>query len=134
MRETSVKIIPRYAETDQMGVIHHANYLIYMEQGRMGWLDALNFSYVDMEKAGVLLPVYHIDIKYRKPLTLNSEVEVLTRLKKVPSTKVEFEYKIMDETGALCATADLILVFTNAKTFRPMKPLPDFVSKCKELF
>lgn len=134
MKENTIYINPRYVETDQMGIIHHSNYLIYMEQGRLNWLEKLGFSYVEMEKAGVLLPVYHIDIKYKKPMYLSSKIKVVTRLKKVPSTRVEFEYEIMDENDVVCATANLVLVFTNAKTFRPMKPLPDFLEQCKTLF
>ncbi|OXS18952.1 thioesterase, partial [Pseudomonas fluorescens] len=68
MKSTIIPITPRYAETDQMGVVHHANYLIYLELGRMSWLDTLGFSYDEMEKKGVLLPVYNIDITYRKPI------------------------------------------------------------------
>ncbi|MGB5983268.1 MAG: thioesterase family protein [Nonlabens sp.] len=134
MKENTIYINPRYVETDQMGVIHHSNYLIYMEQGRLNWLEKIGFSYVEMEKAGVLLPVYHIDIKYKKPMYLSSKIKVVTRLKKLPSTRVEFEYEIMDEYDVVCATAIVVLVFTNAKTFRPMKPLHDFLEKCKKLF
>jgi len=134
MRENIVKISPRYCETDQMGIIHHANYLIYMEQGRVSWLNDLGFSYKQMEESGVLLPVYHIDIKYKKSSRFGDDLTVITRLRKVPSTKVEFDYEIKNSEGEICATAHLILVFTDAKTFRPMRPLKDFVEKCKDLF
>lgn len=134
MRENIVKISARYCETDQMGIIHHANYLIYMEQGRVSWLNELGFSYKKMEESGVLLPVYHIDIKYKKSAQFGDDLTVITRLRKVPSTKVEFDYEIKNSEGEICATAYLGLVFTDAKTFKPMRPLKDFVEKCKELF
>ncbi len=134
MRENIVKIQTRYCETDQMGIIHHANYLIYMEQGRVSWLNELGFSYKEMEDSGVLLPVYHIDIKYKKSAQFGDDLTVVTSLRKVPTTKVEFDYKIQNSKGEICATAYLVLVFTDAKTFRPMRPLKDFLEKCKDLF
>ncbi|ARN70570.1 4-hydroxybenzoyl-CoA thioesterase family activone site [Nonlabens tegetincola] len=134
MKSTIIPITPRYAETDQMGVVHHANYLIYLELGRMSWLDTLGFSYDEMEKNGVLLPVYNIDITYRKPIRLNDEIFVKTTIKNIPTTRVEFYYEIIDQNDVLHASANLTLVFTDANSFRPRKPIPEFLEACKKLF
>lgn len=134
MIENQIKFSTRYSETDQMGIIHHANYLIYMEQGRLSWLKQLGFSYEVMESEGVLLPVYQIDINYKRPLRFGDEITVRTQLKKLPTTRVIFDYEMLNQNGQLCATASIVLVFTNANTFRPIKPLPDFLKKCQELF
>ena len=130
----TINITPRYSETDQMGVIHHANYLIYLEQARLEWLKQLGFSYVEMEKNGVLLPVYNIDIKYKKPIKFGEEISVKIKLKAVPTTRVVFEYEIVNNRGELCAVCDLTLVFTDAKSFRPIKPIPEFLKACEQLF
>ncbi len=134
MKSSIIQIKPRYCETDQMGVIHHANYLIYLEQGRLDWLNALGFSYDKMENDGVLLPVYQIDIKYRNPIKFGDEITVKTMLKNIPTTRVVFDYEITNSSGAICATAQLTLVFTDATTFRPRKPIPEFLESCKKLF
>ncbi|KQC33222.1 thioesterase [Nonlabens sp. YIK11] len=134
MKNSIIDIVPRYAETDQMGIVHHSNYLIYMEQARLDWLDALGFSYQKMEDSGVLLPVYQIDIKYKNPIKFGDEISVKTTLKNLPTTRVVFEYEITKKDGSVCATAELTLVFTDAKTFRPRKPIPEFLEKCKTLF
>jgi acyl-CoA thioester hydrolase len=134
MKDCVINIPTRYSETDQMGIIHHANYLIYMEQGRLAWLNQLGFSYQVMETQGVLLPVYQIDVKYRKPLRFGDDVTVITTLRNIPTTRVVFDYKIIDSSGDICATASIVLVFTDATSFRPMKPIPDFLNKCEELF
>ena len=126
--------MPRYAESDQMGIIHHSNYLIYMEQARLDWLNTLGFSYQRMEESGVLLPVYQIDIKYKNPIRFGDEIKVVTTLKNVPTTRVVFEYEITKNDGSICAEAELTLVFTDAKSFRPRKPIPEFLEKCKTLF
>lgn len=130
----TIEIIPRYSETDQMGIIHHANYLIYLEQARLEWLTQLGFSYVKMEEDGVLLPVYNIDIKYKNPIKFGDQISVLIRLKSVPTTRVIFEYEIRNQQGKICAICDLTLVFTDAKTFRPRKPIPEFLKACQKLF
>jgi acyl-CoA thioester hydrolase len=57
MIENNTQIKVRYAETDQMGVVHHANYALYLELARIEWLSMLGFSYAEMEKQGVILPV-----------------------------------------------------------------------------
>ncbi|PQJ30518.1 thioesterase [Nonlabens arenilitoris] len=134
MKSTLTKITTRYVETDQMGIIHHSNYLIYMEQARLDWLDHLGFSYRLMEEKKVLLPVYQIDIKYKNPMKFGDQITIKTTLKSLPTTRVEFEYEIVNQDGVICATADLTLVFTNATNFRPMKPLPDFLKACQSLF
>lgn len=134
MKKNLTIINPRYSETDQMGIIHHANYLIYMEQARIEWLDALGFSYVKMEEDGVLLPVYNINITYKKPIKFGSSLTVFCELKKIPSTRVEFVYKLIDSNQNLCCEASVILVFTDAQTFRPRRPLVDFVKACEKLF
>lgn len=134
MKTTLTKIKTRYVESDQMGVIHHSNYLIYMEQARLDWLDALGFSYSKMEENNVMLPVYKIDIRYKNPMKFGEEITVKTTLKNVPTTRVEFEYEIVNQEGKMCATANLTLVFTNGSSFRPTKPLPDFLKACEKLF
>ncbi len=134
MKKTLTKITTRYAETDQMGVIHHANYLIYLEQARMEWLNTLGFSYVEMEKNGVMLPVFNIQIDYKKPLFVAQEITVTCKLLKPPSTRVIFEYEVINNENQLCAQAQITLVFTDSQSFRPRKPLTDFIEACKNHF
>ena len=57
----------RYAETDQMGVVHHGNYAQYFEMGRIEWLRKLGVSYKKMEETGIMLPVINLNINYLKP-------------------------------------------------------------------
>lgn len=134
MKTSTITIHPRYSETDQMGIVHHANYLIYMEQARLEWLKGLGFSYQKMEESGVLLPVYQIDIKYKNPIRFGDEITVKTTLKNLPTTRVVFEYEILNNDHQICAVAQLTLVFTDATTFRPRKPIPAFLDRCEKLF
>jgi acyl-CoA thioester hydrolase len=124
MSPVTINIIPRYSETDQMGIIHHANYLIYLEEARLEWLNQLGFSYMKMEEEGVLLPVYNIDIKYKNPIKFGDEICVRVFLQSMPTTRVVFDYEIVNQDNQICAVCELTLVFTDAQTFRPRKPIP----------
>jgi acyl-CoA thioester hydrolase len=134
MSKVNIKIIPRYSETDQMGIIHHANYLIYLEQARLEWLSQLGFSYIKMEEDGVLLPVYNIDITYKNPIKFGDEITVRISLQSIPTTRVVFDYEIVNQNNQICAVCELTLVFTDAQSFRPRKPIPEFVEACKSIF
>ncbi|MCF4100917.1 acyl-CoA thioesterase [Gillisia sp. M10.2A] len=121
---TYVKV--RYAETDQMGVVHHGNYAQYLEIARIDWLEQLGISYASMEKEGVMLPVYEMQFKFIKPAKFDDTLKIETRLKEVPRIKIEFEYSIYNRQEELLTTASTVLVFMNAVTKRPMK-CPDYV-------
>ncbi|MFT7189421.1 MAG: acyl-CoA thioester hydrolase, partial [Sediminicola sp.] len=87
----------RYGETDQMGVVYHGNYAQYLEMGRVEWLRSLGFSYKKMEEDGVMLPVISLQLNFKKSAVYDDLITVVTILKKRPSVKIEFDYKIYNE-------------------------------------
>ena len=111
----------RYAETDQMGVVYYGNYPQYLELGRVEWLRAIGLTYKEMEAEGIMMPVVSLQIQYKKPALYDELITIRTRLKDLPSTKIEFDYEILNEKGELLSTANTILVFVDAKTFRPVR-------------
>ena len=111
----------RYAETDQMGVVYYGNYPQYLELGRVEWLRSIGFTYKAMEEEGVMMPVVSLQIQYKKPALYDELITIRTKLKELPSTKIEFDYEILNERGELLSTANTILVFVDAKTFRPLR-------------
>ena len=111
----------RYAETDQMGVVYYGNYPQYLELGRVEWLRAIGLTYKEMEAAGIMMPVVSLQIQYKKPALYDELITIRTKLKDLPSTKIEFDYEILNEKGELLSTANTILVFVDAKTFRPVR-------------
>ena len=111
----------RYAETDQMGVVYYGNYPQYLELGRVEWLRSIGFTYKAMEEEGVMMPVVSLQIQYKKPALYDELITIRTTLKELPSTKIEFDYEILNEKGELLSTANTILVFVDAKTFRPVR-------------
>ncbi|WP_315037086.1 thioesterase family protein [Capnocytophaga sputigena] len=121
----------RYAETDQMGVVYYGNYPQYLELGRVEWLRSIGFTYKAMEEEGVMMPVVSLQIQYKKPALYDELITIHTKLKELPSTKIEFDYEILNERGELLSTANTILVFVDAKTFRPVR-CPEKVLKLIE--
>lgn len=111
----------RYAETDQMGVVHHGNYAQYFEIARLEWLSALDISYKEMEKNGVMLPVYELNTKYLKPAEFEDKLKIEVKLRELPSVKIIFEYTIYNQKEELLTTAYTTLVFMDAKTKKPIR-------------
>ena len=101
----------RYAETDQMGVVYHANYLAWCEVGRTDWIRAAGMSYRDMERAGVGLAVAELQMRFHGSATYDDRIRVETRCTEVRSRVVTFEYLILEATtGARLVSASTRLV------------------------
>jgi len=89
-----IKIQPRYAETDQGGVVHHSVYPVWFEMGRTELLRANGIAYKDLEKRGVFFVVAQLNIKYRKGAFYDEELELETICSKVTVGRVEHIYKL----------------------------------------
>lgn len=127
---TYVKV--RYAETDQMGVVHHGNYADYLEMARLDWLDELGVSYKIMEQEGVMLPVYEMHFKYIKSALFDDTLKIVTKLRKIPSVKIEFDYEIYNQEEELLTTANTVLVFMDMETRKPMRCPEYIIEKLKD--
>lgn len=111
----------RYAETDQMGVVYHGNYPQYLEIARIEWLEALGISYKKMEEEGVMLPVFELNLKFKKSAKFDDVLKIETRLSKKPGVKIEFDYKVYNQVDLLLSEASTTLVFMDIKKNRPIK-------------
>lgn len=102
----------RYAETDQMGIVHHRNYLVWCEIGRTELIRALTgVSYAELERNGVALAVAELSIRYHGAARYDNLIRVRTSLTEARSRSVTFEYMITNaETGERLATARTLLV------------------------
>ena len=101
----------RYAETDQMGVVYHAEYLVWCEVGRTDFIRGLGLPYSELEKRGTQLAVAEATIRYHAPARYDNLVRVETRLTEVRSRAITFDYVIRNaESGERLATARTLLV------------------------
>lgn len=121
MKYSEISFRVRYAETDQMGVVYHGNYAQYLEMGRVEWLRKFGVSYKSMEENGIMLPVISLQVKFIKPAIYDDLITVRTILKKTPTVKIEFDFEIYNESGAILANANVVLAFIDMKRNRPTR-------------
>ena len=114
-RQTITEFRVRYAETDQMGVVYHAHYLVWCEMGRTDYIRALGRTYAEMERDGVGLAVMDASIRYHAPARYDERIRVTTTLASVRSRAITFEYLISRaDTGERLVTAATTLVSIDA--------------------
>jgi acyl-CoA thioester hydrolase len=122
IKPDEIEIRVRYAETDQMGVVHHGNYALYLEMARIEWLRKLGISYKSMEEEGIGLPVVSLSINFKKSALYDDVIKVKTQLKKQPTALVQFEYELTNQNEELLCTAEVVLAFMDMKTKKPTRP------------
>ena len=110
----SSPITVRYAETDRMGVVYHANYLVWMEVGRTDYLAELGFPYGRLEESGVLFPLCDASMRLFHPSGYEDRLTVRTRLLKLQSRKVVFGYEIMRD-GILTVSGSTEHICTDSR-------------------
>ena len=100
----SLDITVRFAETDQMGVVHHSEYIVWFEAGRVAWMAAAGIPYTEIAGAGYNFAVTDLRCRYRSAIRFGDAVQVITRLGFLRSRQIEFVYQIRNrQTGILYA-------------------------------
>jgi acyl-CoA thioester hydrolase len=108
---TEIEFRVRYAETDQMGVVYHTNYLIWCEMGRTDFIRRRGMSYADIERSGTLLAVSDLTARFLGAARYEQMIRVTTTLARIQSRVIVFDYLITNaETGARLVTASTTLV------------------------
>jgi len=120
--ETRIRV--RYAETDQMGVVYYANYLVWMEVGRVELCKACGFNYRDMEREdGIFFAVAEASCRYRSPARFDDEVTIKTWIEEASTRIVIFHYEMrVAEGDRLLATGHTRHVFVNREMHRARLP------------
>ncbi|MBV9342285.1 MAG: acyl-CoA thioesterase [Acidobacteria bacterium] len=115
--QSEVRLRVRYAETDQMGVVYHANHFVWFEVGRVEFLRQLGFSYREMEQNdGCAIAVVDARCRYRAPARYDDEIIVRTRLKNVRNSAVQFAYELVRASdGVLLAEGETVHLVTDAQ-------------------
>lgn len=136
-----VPITIRYAETDMMGVVYHANYLLYFEDARTKFLEAIDYPYERVEEAGYISPVVNVAIDYRVPLRYGEHAIVRTYVSELKATRTVFSYEVYCkgqnlETEKPHATGQTTLCLVQAGDFKPVsikRVLPELYRKYQEV-
>jgi acyl-CoA thioester hydrolase len=120
MITSRVSVTVRYAETDMMGVVYHANYLPWFEVGRTTLLKEIGIPYRTLEEEGFRLPVLEVGAKFLRPAVYDDTLEVVTRLPEKPLLRIRLEYEVLRQ-GELLATGSSVHAFVDRQG-RPTRP------------
>ena len=108
MLSGEITIRVRYAETDRMGLLHHANYLVYFEQGRTELLRSMGYAYRDLEDQGYLLVLTKAEVKYRSPARYDDLLTLRTIVVRTTTVRVDHRYELLRD-GVLLAEGSTTL-------------------------
>jgi acyl-CoA thioester hydrolase len=122
MTSGEIAIRVRYAETDRMGLLHHANYLVYFEQGRTELLRSLGFTYKDIEDQGFLLVLTKAEVRYLRPVRYDDLLTLRTTVVRTTSVRIDHRYELLRD-GLLLAEGATTLACVDREG-RP-QALPD---------
>ena len=117
--ETKIRV--EYHHTDQMGIVHHSNYIKFFEVARTEWLRAIGLTYAEMERRGVMMPIVEVNIKYRQPAYYDELISVTASVDELPMARMSFKYEIRGEDGRDIATGSTTLGFIDKETRRPQR-------------
>ena len=111
----------RYYETDQMGIVHHSNYIRYFECGRNAMLKEMDMPMEKVEASGVMMAVVAVDAKYKVPAKLGDTLRIVSIIDAPPTAKVVVKTEIYNQNGQLVCTGSVTLGFIDAMTRRPVR-------------
>ncbi len=111
----------RYSDTDQMGYMHHSNYLRFFEIARLEWMASLEISYKQMEKNGIWLPVVSAEVYYKTPSYFDDELTIKVKLEERPMASLHFSYEIHNQHQKRVCTGLTKLAVLDVKLQRPVR-------------
>lgn len=114
-----------YSDTDQMGYMHHNNYVKYYENARWAMFEHLGIPYAEVERKGFMLPVTRMDLKFVRPAYFDELLTVETTLCNINGARIVFRYKVFNKLQQLVNRAEITLVFIDSVTRLPCIN-PDF--------
>ena len=117
----------QYYETDMMGVAHHANYIHWMEEARIDFMDRIGFPYKRMEAEGVLSPVKSLQVSYLKPCTFGDEVEITVGVKEFNGVVITITYDMrVDGEPVFSGTSEHVFLDRDGRFVRMRRVMPEF--------
>ena len=132
MIQSRVKVTVRYAETDMMGIVYHANYLPWFEVARTQLLREQGFPYRQLEADGYRIPVLEVSAKFIRPAVYDDTLTIVATMREKPLLRIRLDYEVL-RGSELLATGQSSHAFCDL-TGRPTRPPAAFVARMSELF
>ncbi|ACB77292.1 acyl-CoA thioesterase [Opitutus terrae] len=132
MIQTRATVTVRYAETDMMGIVYHANYLPWFEVARTQLLREQGFPYRQLEADGYRIPVLEVAAKFRRPALYDDTLTIVATIREKPTLRVRIDYEVFRDEELL-ATGNSAHAFCDLNG-RPTRPPAAFVARMNEIF
>ena len=134
MYTSECKLDVRYYECDQMGIVHHSNYVRFFECGRNQMMKELGIPIEKMEVENIMFPVVSVDIHFKLPSRMGDTLKVVTTLTKKPQAKLVFDQRIFNQADELICYGTVIVGFISADKRIPIRAPKSFLEKIEAYF
>lgn len=123
--------IVKYYECDRMSITHHSNYVRFMEEARIDWMDQLGYGFEQMEAEGVVSPVLEIEVAYKHPTTFKDDIAIEVRVAEMSALKLSFEYIMRVGETVVCTARSKHCFLENGKPVSLQTRFPEFYKLIK---
>ena len=130
--DTQIRVL--YRDTDKMGVVYHANYIVFYEAARNEMFRAIGLPYTLLEKMNILMPIVEIESKYKVPAYYDDLLTVRSTIKELPEARAVVEYEVFNEAGTLLNTGKTVLGYVNTERMRPCRAPKEFINELEKYF
>ena len=130
--DTQIRVL--YRDTDKMGVVYHANYIVFYEAARNEMFRAIGLPYTLLEKMNIVMPIVEVESKYKAPAYYDDLLTVRSTIKELPAARAVVEYEVFNEAGTLLNTGKTVLGYVNTERMRPCRAPKEFLDELEEYF
>ena len=128
----STQVRVRYKDTDQMGIMHHSNYVVLYEQARTEWLRDMGLTYAEIERRGIMSPIIEVHSRYHYPAFYDEVLTIKVSMEEMPAARLVIASEVYNEAGKLINTGSVTLGFMHAASRRPCRAPEWFISALEE--
>ena len=125
--------IVRYYECDRMGVTHHSNYVRFMEEARIDWMDQLGYGFEKMEAEGVVSPVMALALQYKRTTTFKDVIEIEVTVADMSQLKISFAYTMRVAGNVVCTASSTHCFLENNKPVVLEQRFPELCAEIRSL-
>ena len=122
----------RYKDTDQMGIMHHSNYVVLYETARTEWLREMELTYAEIERRGIMSPIIEVHSRYLYPAFYDEMLTIKVSMQEMPAARLIIDSEVYNEAGKLINTGSVTLGFMHASTRRPCRAPEWFVQAIED--
>ena len=123
----------KYYECDRMGITHHSNYVRFMEEARIAWMDSLGYGFERMEAEGVVSPVMEIECAYKHPTTFKDVIDIDVEVAELSALKISFSYTMRVGETLVCTAKSKHCFLENGRPVSLEKRFPEFYERIQTL-